>query len=271
VQPYVIRQGDFLLMLAQKFGFDADTVWRDPKNANLRAIRPSPNILFPSDVLYIPDPPAQPQMTTLTPGTTNNFVAPVAPTMTLSQKFLGSDPKSYASKAYTVQELPQLTGLQTDETGVATFTAPVTLTTATVTFTATGEVWVLSLGAMDPIGTLSGIFHRLQNLGYLDADAQFDGSDLNLLRMGLLNLKASQQPAAGDAAPDPSPASSLASASAGGTSQDASSTSDSGSDAAASEAAAASAPSGIQDDAGLSDDGTLDAPTTALLLNAHGS
>jgi N-acetylmuramoyl-L-alanine amidase len=258
-------------MLAQKFGFDADTVWQDPKNADLRAIRPSPNILFPSDVLYIPDPPARPQMTTLTPGTTNNFVAPDAPTMTLSQKFLGSDPKNYASKAYTVQELPQLTGLQTDENGVATFAGPVTLTTATVTFTATGEVWVLSLGGMDPIGTLSGIFQRLQNLGYLDADAQFDASDLNLLRMGLSNLKTSQQPTAGDAAPDPSSASSPAPASAGGASQDASSTSDAGSDAAASEAAPSSATSGIPDDAGLSDDGTLDAPTTALLLNAHGS
>jgi hypothetical protein len=38
LQPYVIKQGDHLALLAYKFGFDADTVWNDPKNAQLRQL-----------------------------------------------------------------------------------------------------------------------------------------------------------------------------------------------------------------------------------------
>jgi hypothetical protein len=76
VQPYVIRQGDFLLKLGFELGFDADTVWQDPSNADLRALRPDPNILFPGDVLYVSDPPTQPTAgASLTPGSTNTFVS----------------------------------------------------------------------------------------------------------------------------------------------------------------------------------------------------
>ena len=53
MQPYVIRQGDYLALLAYKFDFDADTVWGDPANSDLRKLRPNPNLLWPTDVLYI--------------------------------------------------------------------------------------------------------------------------------------------------------------------------------------------------------------------------
>jgi hypothetical protein len=96
VQPYVIKQGDFLLLLAHKFGFDADTVWQDPSNADLSKLRSNPNVLAPGDVLYIPDQVnKKPALTNLTPGTANNFVSS-APTMTLAVKFVGDDPATFA-------------------------------------------------------------------------------------------------------------------------------------------------------------------------------
>jgi hypothetical protein len=209
----VIKQGEFLQQLADALGFDADTVWQDPSNAQLQAIRPNANILAPGDVLYIPETPSQPPAT-LTPGSTNSFVASAPSTFTLTHKFVGFDPTTYASKAYTVQELDQLTGLQSDENGVVTFQAPVTLTTATVVFTDTGESWTLCIGAMDPINTLSGIFMRLQNLGYIGADVLYDpnvaANNLGVMRAGLFALKATQAGGAGNAAPSSAPASSPA-------------------------------------------------------------
>ena len=77
MQPYVIRQGDYLLSLAQQFGFDADTVWNDPANAALRKLRADPNFLWPTDILQIPDQDAPPVTTRLTTGTTNAFVSNV--------------------------------------------------------------------------------------------------------------------------------------------------------------------------------------------------
>jgi len=55
MQPYIIKQGDYLALLAYTFGFDANIVWNDPTNADLQKLRPDPNILFPGDVLNIPD------------------------------------------------------------------------------------------------------------------------------------------------------------------------------------------------------------------------
>ncbi len=197
---------------------------------------------------------------TLTPGSTNTFIALDPPTMTLTHTFVGDDASTYASKAYTIQELDQLTGLTTDANGAVTFAVPVTLETATVVFTDTGESWALSIGLLDPINTLSGIFQRLQHLGYLDAEIEFDDVDspnnLNALRSGLLLLKASQA-TGGDAAPD--------SGSASGSSDD-STTARTGTDAD---------PSCSQGDTpgldgGIADDGTLDAETSALLLRAYG-
>jgi N-acetylmuramoyl-L-alanine amidase len=279
----VIRQGDFLFNLANTFGFDADTVWQDPSNASLRALRPDPNILFPGDLLYIPDPPLSgPPMKGLTPGSTNNFVAPDPPTITLTVTFSSADATTYASKGYTIQELDQLAGLTTDENGVATFQVPVTLKTATVVFTDTGETYTLSIGGLDPINTLSGIFMRLQNLGYIGSDIEFEPSDLDTLRAGLRLLKASQSGSSDSApasnpSPDSVPASTSAPPSAPASAAPAApppASSPSPDSAPASSPSPDSAPASNQDravdNAGLADDGTLDADTSNLLLKAYG-
>jgi hypothetical protein len=310
------------MSLAHQFGFDADTVWNDPKNAQLQQLRKDPNILLAGDVLYIPDQNGPPVMQSLTTGTTNTFVAPVPPTMTLTHKFVGADPTTYSSKAYTVLELDPLTGLESDENGIVTFQAPVTLNTATVVFTDTGESWALCIGAMDPINTISGIFKRLQSLGYIGAGVSYDSNvpanNLGVMRSGLFLLKAAQTsggdnsapnsasasnpapsstsnptaaPESGPAstpAPDSTPASDPAPSSgslgpSGGCSaspasdpapsSDPASSPPSGpgdSDPAPSSSPASSPPSSPGDNAGLADNGTLDADTEELLRNAYG-
>ena len=53
---YVIKQGDYLSLLAQRNGFaDYHTIWDAPENAALKSQRVNPNILYPGDKLYIPD------------------------------------------------------------------------------------------------------------------------------------------------------------------------------------------------------------------------
>ena len=55
LRPYVIRQGDYVAKLAHRHGFDAAEVWQLPKNETLRRKRGSPDILYPGDILYIPE------------------------------------------------------------------------------------------------------------------------------------------------------------------------------------------------------------------------
>lgn len=300
MEPYVIRQGDYLLSLAYQFGFDADAVWNDPKNADLRQLRSNPNILYPTDLLYIPDPTPAP-MTTLTVGTTNSFVAS-APTVTITLTFSDT---SLASQAYTVRELEQLTGLTSDATGTVTFTIPVTLATATIVFTASGATYVVKIGNLDPIDTLSGVFQRLQHLGFIDDDAECDSSNLEPVRLALRNFKATQSggsAAGGDSSPASSPSPTgdggafAAPPPAGSAWATAPPSSDNGADPAASSppstsastpprapnesshpppsgpaSAPADSPTTANDNGGLSDDGILDDATSSQLLAAHGS
>jgi hypothetical protein len=220
-------------------------------------------------MLYIPNP-QPPAMHSLTPGTTNVFVSD-APTMTLTHRFVGDDASTYASKAYVVQELDQLTGLTTDESGVLTFQAPVTLEAATVVFTDTGESWALCIGHLNPINTLSGIFQRLQNLGLIGGDLRFDPTDLNILRAGLWALKVSQSDGGETSAPAPAsapgsgPGAAMDSAPPSAPSPDSTPASDAEPDSGPPTRA-----NGTTDNAGLANDGTLDADTTSLLLKAYG-
>jgi|HubBroStandDraft_2_1064218.scaffolds.fasta_scaffold91262_2 hypothetical protein len=296
MQPYVIRKGDHLASLAYQFGFDADTVWNDDSNSDLRQNRPDPNILNPGEVLYIPDPPiGPPPATSLTPGSTNSFVAD-APTLTVTHVF--SDP-SLASQAFTVQELPDLTGQTSGGDGTVTLTVPPSLTTATIVFTDSGATFVCQIGFLDPINQLTGVFQRLQNLGYIDPDATFDTTDIDAIRSALRDFKASQSSPdpSGDAGPSsvpynsPPPGSSSAPPPAPSSSSGASASGSDPPPAPASTPAPASAPASSPapasggpppsappssagapvDDAGLSDGGQLDDATSSALLAAHGS
>lgn len=55
-QNYNVRQGDHLFGIAAKFGFrDYRIIWDDAKNAALKQKRQNPHVLYPGDVVYIPD------------------------------------------------------------------------------------------------------------------------------------------------------------------------------------------------------------------------
>jgi hypothetical protein len=103
--PYVVRRGDHLLKIALRMGFDADAIWQGPKNAALRATRPSMNLLCVRDVLYVPERPARAWMP-IEVGSMNTFVAEV-PTVHLAMKF-AFEGKPLASEKCTIRELPKL-------------------------------------------------------------------------------------------------------------------------------------------------------------------
>ena len=53
---YTVKQGDHLSGIADRYGFaDYKKIWDDPNNADLKAQRVNPNVLFPGDQLFIPD------------------------------------------------------------------------------------------------------------------------------------------------------------------------------------------------------------------------
>jgi hypothetical protein len=200
VQPYVIKQGDHLALLAHKFGFDADAVWNDPANDDLRNAERDPELLAAGDVLYIPNQVDKKPVTfDLSTGSTNTFQSS-EPTMDLQIKF--ADPQ-FASKAYTVQELPDLSSQSTGEDGTLKVTIPVTMPSFTVVFTEDGTTVVCKVAQVDPVRTMTGVIQRLQNLGYLDPRTAADAFDPDTIS-GALDAFCAAHPSDDSGPPDDS-------------------------------------------------------------------
>lgn len=169
--PYVIRQGDYLRKLAFTKGFDADEVWAAPENAELKASRPNPDILCPGDILYVPEPKAEPLP--LNVGGESTYTGDV-PTVTVRIIFVeGSSP--LANELFAVDGLPEpFSGTTTDD-GCVMFEAPITLREASIVLPNRNLVYPVKIGDLDPSDEQSGVATRLAHLGCYGWFAEMEG------------------------------------------------------------------------------------------------
>ncbi len=170
--PYVIKQGDYLTQLAHDLGFDKDSVWQDDKNADLRAKRPNPEILYPGDLLYLPE--KEPAPSEMAQGSENSYAADV-PTVKVTLVFTNADP-SLANEPFEVEGLPLTTGT-TDGDGQFEFDVPVIVREFTVTFKNQEYTYHVLVGSVDPATEESGIRTRLSNLGLYRRAADDEDAD----------------------------------------------------------------------------------------------
>jgi hypothetical protein len=164
--PYIVRQGDYLAKLAFIHGFDADTVWNDAKNDDIRKLRPNPNILAPGDILYIPE--SKKDELPIEKGTENSYAASV-PRVTVVLVFQDPDGAPIASEVYEVRGLPPRDSepLKTQSDGRAEFTIPLDVRQIEVFFPTKNILFAIRVGDLDPHLERSGIIQRLRNLGLL--------------------------------------------------------------------------------------------------------
>lgn len=55
-EPYTVQPGDCLSSIAEDFGFaDYRSIYEEDCNADFRQLRPNPNLIYPGDVINIPD------------------------------------------------------------------------------------------------------------------------------------------------------------------------------------------------------------------------
>lgn len=181
MKPYVIKQGDYLTKLAHLRGFDADKVWNDGKNAELKAARSDPAMLQAGDILFVPDEPKK--RMALTKETENKYVARV-PTVKVSVAVTDDD-EPIEDEPYVVEGLGDDTEKKTEKGGMVSFEAPVHLREVTVRFVKRALTFRVGIGELDPIDTDSGVRMRLTQLGFYGAqvageDAYVERSDSQL-------------------------------------------------------------------------------------------
>ncbi|MCA9618715.1 MAG: peptidoglycan-binding protein [Myxococcales bacterium] len=168
MRPHVVRQGEYLSQLAARLGVDADDIWQDPANAELRERRTSGDMLAPGDVIHLPDEP--PSGSSVRARSSNRYQA-VIPTVPVEVRLeVGDEP--LANARCTIEGLAQPLEAETDGDGLLRFDAPTNVEELRACFTEPNLTFAIRVGHLDPIEEPSGVADRLVNLGYLDESAR---------------------------------------------------------------------------------------------------
>ncbi len=172
---YTVTQGDCLSSIAERWGFpDYQSIYLDPANADFRAKRPNPNIIFPGDNLYIPEleikdlPCATDQR--------HRFVIS-QPKVLLRLCLLDDLHQPYGNKRYELKVGSKAYEGSTDGGGMLEQRIPADAVEGEITVFPVeddpadpGYSFPLNLGHLDPIDESSGIDGRLANLGFGPTD-----------------------------------------------------------------------------------------------------
>jgi N-acetylmuramoyl-L-alanine amidase len=162
-QYHRVQQGEYLASIANKYGFsDCRTIYDHPKNAQLKQKRPNPNVLYPGDVLYIPEKQDKQEARSTGRQYTFEFKSPLV----LLRIYVRDDGQPYANTKYCLTVGNEHYEDYTNQEGLVEKEIPIEATEALLTFEEEGLSWVLQIAHLDPITTISGVQARLNNLGF---------------------------------------------------------------------------------------------------------
>jgi N-acetylmuramoyl-L-alanine amidase len=167
---YTVRQGDYLSKIAKDFGFtDYRTIWNHPDNAELKAKRKNPNVLYPGDKLVIPDRDPREENCAVDK---RHLFKTKGPELRLRLVLEDSYEKPVANAECLLAMDGDSRKITTDDDGkidepLRPGTTHATLIIQDAKQTHLNSIEIpIKIGHLDPIEELSGQKGRLQNLGY---------------------------------------------------------------------------------------------------------
>jgi hypothetical protein len=170
-----VREGETIASIAAQHGLLPETVWDDPANAQLKEQRGDPNILFPGDVVVVPDKQAKEES-----GATEqrHRFRTHRGTVTLRLVLHDAGDEPIAGEACTLVVAEHSFELTTDGDGM--IEQVVTAGEQDGKLLVGERVLPLKIGHLDPIEEHPGRRERLNNLGY--RAGQGDSGDDPLFR-----------------------------------------------------------------------------------------
>jgi N-acetylmuramoyl-L-alanine amidase len=156
-----IRQGECISSIAARHGLSAEAIWDDPANAALKEDRQDFNVLYPGDVLVIPDRELKEE----SGGTEERHRFRKKAGTTLLRMQLLDEEGPRANLAYTLEIDGHFLSGTTDGDGKLEHPIPAGASSGSLLVEGEDPL-PLSLGDLDPIATVKGVQERLLNLGY---------------------------------------------------------------------------------------------------------
>lgn len=159
---YTIKQGDTLSKIAKDHKLaNWKVIYNHPSNAEFRKLRPDPDLIYPGDVVFVPE-----QKQKKVPAQTKNKhkYKKRAVTNTLKLVLLDGNHEPLAETDYTLTVAGVSVSGKTDEKGKLEHKIPVDATSGKLSYS--GLDIDLKIGWLDPLEKVEGVQARLQNLGY---------------------------------------------------------------------------------------------------------
>jgi len=161
-KEHIVKQGEYLMRIARMYGFgDPLAIWNASENAELRKVRRSPDVLFPGDVLFIPEREVRDEE-----GATEqrHVFRGRGRTCKLRLVCKDVDDEPIAHSGCTLHVEGKAYQLVTDADGMIEQVIPSTAERGKLTI---NQVEVpIFIGHLDPENTPTGEQARLNNLGY---------------------------------------------------------------------------------------------------------
>jgi len=157
-----VGTGETTSSLAKKKGFFWKTIWEHGENAELRAKRDDPNVLFEKDDIFIPE--RVPKKVSKGTEAEHVFRRKGEPSKIKMQMLQLGKPR--ADEDYIFDCDGKLTNGKTDADGRLEHFIPGDAKNGKLIFKGGKEVHHLKLGNLDPLDLISGVQQRLNNLGY---------------------------------------------------------------------------------------------------------
>lgn len=161
--PRIVRTGEHLDVIAHRHGVTVEEIWSKHPNGDLKGRRPGGHMLLEGDYLELP-PRRHPEPVDVAVGGDTVVVATIPRVkveLTLSN---GEGP--LRGEPWRIEARGERAEGTTGADGKVSFEVRVTTPRVVLVLSKLGIRRDIAVGALDPNDTISGVIHRLNNLGY---------------------------------------------------------------------------------------------------------
>lgn len=169
-KQYSVKEGDCISSIAYEHALFPDTIWKDPKNSELKNKRKNPNSLLPGDVVFVRDKEEKEESCACEQK--HRFRRKGVPAKLKTQILIGELPCE--NEDYVLDIDGAISRGKTDADGNVEITIPPNAKRGRLIIN--DEEFELTLGTIDPIEEKQGVIQRLENLGFYEV-AEDDDTD----------------------------------------------------------------------------------------------
>lgn len=160
---HIVKTGECVLTIAEKYGFPWKTLWELGANAKLKGVRKHPTQLVPGDEVFVPDERDVPVHKAAT-NKAHSFKVKSSPV--LIRLCLVDSGKALANEPYTLEIGGKTIKDKTDGSGKIEKPVPHGSNEAVLVLDKRNQKFTLKLGGLEPATEVAGAQARLANLGF---------------------------------------------------------------------------------------------------------